>query len=53
MPTSPNPTSGFFLMLPVDEVSYPDISVEDALNVIVSGGAILPDHESSASETSS
>ena len=53
VPTSPNPTSGFFLMLPVDEVSYPDISVEDALNVIVSGGAILPDHESSASETSS
>jgi uncharacterized membrane protein len=43
VPTSPNPTSGFFLMLPVDGVSYPDITVEEALNVIVSGGAILPD----------
>ena len=43
VPTSPNPTSGFFLMLPADEVSYPDLSIEEALNVIISGGAILPD----------
>ncbi|MBC8366543.1 DUF502 domain-containing protein [bacterium] len=53
VPTSPNPTSGFFLMLPVDEVSYPEISVEQALNVIVSGGAILPDDDKPSSENES
>ena len=44
VPTSPNPTSGFFLMVPVDEVSYPPISVEEALNLVISGGVILPEH---------
>ncbi len=45
VPTSPNPTSGFFLLLPTDGVVYPDLSVEEALNVIVSGGTVLPDDE--------
>ncbi|MDP6418062.1 MAG: DUF502 domain-containing protein [Candidatus Krumholzibacteria bacterium] len=42
LPTSPNPTSGVFLMVPIHEVVYPKLSVEEALNMIVSGGAILP-----------
>ena len=51
VPTSPNPTSGFFLMVPVDEVGYPPISVEEALNLVISGGVILP--ERLAAETPS
>jgi len=48
VPTSPNPTSGFFLMLPIDEVRYPDLSVEEALNIVISGGAILPEPEAAS-----
>lgn len=39
VPTTPNPTSGYVLMLPESEVSYLDISVEDALRFVISVGA--------------
>lgn len=42
IPTSPNPTSGMFLMVPVDEVRFSDMKVEDAVKLIVSGGAVMP-----------
>ena len=38
VPTSPNPTSGYFLMVPEREVVSVDLSVEDAMKLIVSGG---------------
>lgn len=38
VPTSPNPTSGFFLMVPEKDVIHLKISVEDALKFVVSGG---------------
>ncbi len=37
-PTTPNPTTGFFIMLPEDEVTELDISVEDAFKLLISGG---------------
>jgi uncharacterized membrane protein len=43
LPTSPNPTSGFMLILPVASVRSLDISVEDAIKMIVSGGLVLPE----------
>jgi len=43
LPTTPNPTSGFFLILPADDVSILDISVEEALKLIISGGAVRLD----------
>ncbi|RKX72253.1 hypothetical protein DRP43_01200 [candidate division TA06 bacterium] len=43
IPTTPNPTSGFFLIVKESEVMYLDISVEWALKIIVSGGIIHPD----------
>jgi len=43
LPTTPNPTSGYFLLVPADEVLHPDLTVEEALNIIISGGAILPE----------
>jgi len=42
VPTSPNPTSGYFLLVPEHEVTSIDISVEEAMKLIVSGGLYSP-----------
>jgi uncharacterized membrane protein len=42
IPTAPNPTSGFFLVVPEKSVIPVSISVEEALKMIVSGGLIVP-----------
>ncbi len=38
IPTSPNPTSGIVLLVPKEEVTFLDMSVEDAMKIIISGG---------------
>ena len=47
MPTTPNPTSGFLMLIPRDECIMLDMSVSDAMRLIVSCGAILPGSEES------
>jgi uncharacterized membrane protein len=42
IPTTPNPTSGFFLMLPRAEVVELDMTVDAALKYIVSMGVVAP-----------
>ena len=42
VPTTPNPTSGFLLMFPKDEVIYLDMSFEEASKFIVSAGTSDP-----------
>ena len=42
MPTTPNPTSGFLLMFPEDEVVYLDMTFEEASKFIVSAGTSNP-----------
>ena len=42
VPTTPNPTSGFLLMFPKDEIIYMDMSFEDASKFIVSAGTSNP-----------
>lgn len=42
VPTTPNPTSGFLLYLSPEELTPMDMSVEDAMKLIVSGGAYIP-----------
>jgi len=42
VPTTPNPTSGFFLMMPRHEVQVLDMSVDAALKYIVSMGVVAP-----------
>ena len=42
VPTTPNPTSGFLLMFPEDEVVYLDMSFEEASKFIVSAGTSNP-----------
>ena len=44
VPTSPNPTSGYFLLVPEKEVVPLEISVEEAMKLIVSGGLYSPPH---------
>ncbi len=41
LPTTPNPTSGYLLFVPRKDVQEMDILVEDAIKLIVSGGAIM------------
>jgi uncharacterized membrane protein len=43
LPTTPNPTSGFFMMLPKNQVHELDMSVDEALKYIVSMGVVGPD----------
>ncbi len=40
VPTTPNPTSGFFLMVPRDDAIALDITVEEAFKIIISGGMV-------------
>ena len=42
VPTTPNPTSGFLLMIPKDEIIYLDLSFEEASKFIVSAGTSNP-----------
>ena len=42
VPTTPNPTSGFFLMLPKSDVIELDMTVEDALKYVISMGVAVP-----------
>jgi len=43
LPTTPNPTSGFLLLVPREELIPLEMSVEEALKLIISGGVIVPD----------
>lgn len=42
LPTTPNPTSGFFMMLPEEQVVVIDMSVDQALRMIISLGVVQP-----------
>jgi uncharacterized membrane protein len=42
IPSSPGPLTGYVIFLPKDSLKFPDISVSDALNIIISGGIFKP-----------
>ncbi len=42
VPTTPNPTSGFFLMMPASEVVELDMTVDEALKYVISMGVVAP-----------
>lgn len=44
VPTTPNPTSGFFMFVPKDKVIELDMTVEDGAKMIVSVGMVVPEH---------
>lgn len=43
VPTTPNPTGGYLLIVPVDELIQTELSVEQAMAFIISGGAVAPE----------
>ena len=43
IPTTPNPTSGWYAIIPQQEVIDIDISIEDAFKVLISGGIVSPE----------
>jgi uncharacterized membrane protein len=45
MPNGPNPTTGFIVFMPVNEVIPLDLAVEDAAKLVVSAGLVGPDQQ--------
>ncbi|OOZ34068.1 DUF502 domain-containing protein [Solemya velesiana gill symbiont] len=43
VPTTPNPTSGYLELVPVERLVSTDWSIDEAMNFIISGGAVSPD----------
>jgi len=43
MPTTPNPTTGFYCAYSKDDVRFTDISIEEALRSVISGGLATPE----------
>jgi uncharacterized membrane protein len=50
VPTTPNPTSGFFLMIPRRDVIELDMSVDEGLRMIISMGVVVPKVKKPAEE---
>ncbi|MBO1926041.1 DUF502 domain-containing protein [Thiomicrorhabdus sp. 6S2-11] len=45
VPTTPNPTSGFFIMADRAEIIKLDMEVDDALKMVISGGVVAPEEK--------
>ncbi|MBI2447144.1 MAG: DUF502 domain-containing protein [Candidatus Omnitrophica bacterium] len=45
IPTTPNPTSGMFVMVPKEDITVLDMKVEDGLKLIISGGVVTPQYK--------
>jgi len=52
IPTVPNPTSGMLAFVPEHEIMESDLTVEDAMKVVFSGGIVLPESMSIRSSAS-
>ena len=44
VPTTPNPTSGFFVMIPKKDAIELQMSVEEAFKLVISGGVVTPEN---------
>jgi len=44
VPTTPNPTSGFLLFFPAEDVVELEMSVEDAAKLVISAGLVYPNN---------
>lgn len=42
VPTTPNPTSGFLMLVPQEQVMDLEMSVADGMKMVISGGAVVP-----------
>ncbi|MCF6198316.1 MAG: DUF502 domain-containing protein [Hyphomicrobiaceae bacterium] len=44
LPTTPNPTSGYLLFVPAEDVIILDMKVEDAAKMVISAGLVVPEY---------
>jgi uncharacterized membrane protein len=44
VPTTPNPTSGFLILVPREQLIGLDMSVAEGMKLVISGGAVVPPH---------
>ena len=51
VPTTPNPTSGLFLLVPEKDTIPLEMTVPDALRLLISGGVVTPDYTKDDSDT--
>jgi uncharacterized membrane protein len=42
IPTTPNPTSGFLVLVPNEQVTPLEMSVAEGMKMVISGGAVVP-----------
>ena len=45
VPTTPNPTSGYIIMIPENDITVLDMSVEDGFKFIISMGVVVPEEQ--------
>lgn len=45
VPATPNPTTGFLLFVPQPDVHHLDLTVEEGIKLVISGGIVVPDQE--------
>ena len=50
IPATPNPTTGFLLFVPREDVHHLDLTVEEGIKLVISGGIVVPDHEHEGEE---
>jgi uncharacterized membrane protein len=43
IPTTPNPTTGFFELVPINDVIQTEMTIEEAFKIIISGGIVAPE----------
>jgi uncharacterized membrane protein len=48
VPTTPNPTSGYYVLVPEAEVIYLKMTVEEAFKLVMSGGIVTPERAAEA-----
>ena len=51
LPTTPNPTSGYLVFILREEIIRVDMTVEDAMKLIISGAAYLPEPAENSADT--
>lgn len=50
LPTTPNPTSGFLLFVPKNDIQILDMSVEDGAKLVISAGLVAPEYQKKTQE---
>ena len=51
LPTTPNPTSGFLLFVPKDDLIILNMNVEEGMKMVISGGIITPKYQKKQSKS--